>query len=141
MRQTLTFMLVVAVLALGSTTAQARVAYADSDIFSIDTITSAADPSISLPKATRLASIYPNPFNPSTTITFDLAKDGQVELAIFDVRGRLVSVVESGHMTAGRHQVIWHGQDRDGREVSSDVYFCRLVADSETQTRKLLLIR
>ena len=141
MRQLSTFMLVVAVLALSSATAQGRVAYADSDIFAIDTVTSVDDPSSSLPRATRLASIYPNPFNPSTTIAFDLAKDDQVELAIFDVRGRLVSDVESGFMTAGRHQSIWHGQDRDGRSVPSGTYFCRLVADGVTQTMKLLLAK
>jgi hypothetical protein len=141
MRQMLILMLGAAVLALSSTTAQARVAYADSEIFSIDTITSVDDPASSLPKVTRLATIYPNPFNPSATIAFDLAKDGQVELTIFDVRGRLVSILEAGPMTAGRHQAIWYGQDRHGRSVSSGTYFCRLVAGGQTQTMKLLLAK
>ena len=141
MRQLITFLLVFAMLSVGSNTSQARVAYADSEIFAIDTVTSVDDPASSLPKATRLASIYPNPFNPATTIAFDLATDSQVELAIFDVRGRLVQVVESGPRTAGRHQAIWHGTDRDGRGVSSGTYFCRLVVGGETQTMKILLAK
>jgi len=141
MRQLLVFMLVGAALTLGTTTAQARVASADSDVFAIDTMTSVDDPSSDLPRATRLASIYPNPFNPSTTIAFDLAQDGRVELAIFDVRGRLVSIVESGPMQAGQHQTIWHGQDRGGRSVPSGTYFCRYIAGGQSQTMKLLLAK
>lgn len=141
MRQMLFFMLVVAVVVVGSNTSQARVSYADSDIFTIDTVTSVDDPTSSLPQVTKLAVIYPNPFNPSAAIAFDLASDSQVELAIFDVRGRLVQVVESGPRTAGRHQAIWHGTDRDGRGVPSSTYFCRLVAGKHTQTMKLLLAK
>ena len=141
MRQPLTLLLIGAMLTAGSATSQARVAYADSYIFAIDTVTSVGDPVGGLPAATRLALIYPNPFNPSTTVAFDLAGDGQVELAVFDVRGRLVSVVASGPMSAGRHQAIWHGQDRDGRSVPSGTYFCRLMAGGETQTMKLLLAK
>ena len=141
MRHLSTFLLVVAALSWGSMPAQGRVAYADSDIFSIDTITSVDDPSINLPRVTAFSAIYPNPFNPSTTIVFDLAHDGPVELAIFDVRGRLVSRLESRLMTAGRHQTIWHGQGRDGRAVPSGTYFCRLVAGKETRTMKLMLAK
>ena len=141
MRPMLSFLLAVTLLVMGSATSQARVAYADSEIFTIDTLTAVDDPSGSLPQATRLASIYPNPFNPATTIAFDLAKDSHVELAIFDVRGRLVAIVASGPMTAGRHQAIWYGTDRDGRGVSSGTYFCRHVAGGETQTMKLLLAK
>lgn len=141
MRQFLSFLLIIAVLALGGSTSHARIAYADSDVFAIDTITSVDDPASGPPMATRLASIFPNPFNPSTTIVFDLASDGQMELAIFDVRGRLVNSIESGSMTAGRHQAVWHGQDRAGRGVSSGTYFCRLVAGNETQIMKLLLAK
>jgi hypothetical protein len=128
MRRMIAFMLVVAVLTVGSNSSQARIAHADSEILAIDTVTSVDDAASCLPQTTRLASIYPNPFNPSATIAFDLAKDGQVELAIFDVRGRLVSIVESGNMAAGWHQAVWHGQDRDGRSVPSGTYVCRLIA-------------
>lgn len=79
MRQMLILMLVVALLAMGSTSTEARVAYADSEIFAIDTVTAVDDPASSLPKATRLASIYPNPFNASAAIVFDLVTDSWVE--------------------------------------------------------------
>lgn len=141
MRWLLTFVLAVAVLATGTVTSQARVAHADSDVLAIDTMTSVDDPDADLPGITRLSGIYPNPFNPSTTIAFDLASDGRVELAIYDVRGRLVSVVDSGYRTAGRHQAIWNGQDRDGRAVASGTYFCRFAADGITKTVKLLLAK
>lgn len=141
MRILTAFLAVLAVLLMSAAAAQARIAYADSDLFAIDTLTSAGDTAGGLPLATRIASVYPNPFNPSTTIALDLAADGPVKLEIFDVRGRLVKIVGSGTMAAGRHHLVWDGTGRDGRGVPSGTYFCRLVAGQTTQTMKLLLAK
>ena len=137
------FVLLVAAcsLLLGVATARATVAYADSDVFFLDAITGVDDPADRLPAMTRLASIQPNPFNPSTTIAFELAADGPLELAIFDLRGRLVTVLVSGSGTAGRHRADWNGLDRQGRIVPSGAYICRLVCGGQAQTMKLLLAR
>lgn len=141
MRSWIMPLLVLAALVMGSNSSQAEFAYADSDSIAIDTVTPVDDPAATVPRATRLAGIYPNPFNPATTIAFDLATDSQVELAIFDVRGGLVQIVESRPYAAGRHQAIWNGTDRDGRGLPSGTYFCRFVAGKHTQTMKLLLTK
>lgn len=74
----------------------------------------------------RFDSIVPNPFNPSTKISFSVPISGKIELAIFDSRGRRVNTLVSGPMEAGDHSVVWTGQDTDGSPVSSGVYYVRL---------------
>ena len=66
------------------------------------------------PKATALASIYPNPFNPTTKIAFDLSAKGHVELAIYDVSGRTVAVLVDRELEAGRHEAFWNGKTAGG---------------------------
>ncbi len=90
---------------------------------------------------TGFVSLYPNPFNPTTHVTFDLAKTGPVEVGIYDVRGQLVQKLVSGTMNSGRYDLVWQGRDDAGRAVASGVYFCRLAADGDTQTRKMILAR
>lgn len=128
-------------LATGSTITQARISYADSDLFAIDTVTSVDDPVPGLGGTTRLLSVHPNPFNPETKISFYLADEGRVDLTVYDVHGRLVTVVESGKLAAGRHEVAWDGTGRGGRAVSSGIYYCRLVAGDHRRTLNLMLIR
>jgi hypothetical protein len=84
----------------------------------------------------------PNPFNPVTTIHFDLAQDGPVTLRIYDVAGRLVRTLVDGPMSAGfAHQVPWNGLDDAGGRVSSGIYFTRLVAGDVTATRRMLVMK
>jgi hypothetical protein len=90
---------------------------------------------------TGFVSLYPNPFNPTTRVTFDLAKAGPVEVGIYDVRGQLVQKLVSGTMNSGRHGLVWQGRDDAGRAVASGVYFCRLTADGTTQSRKMILAK
>jgi flagellar hook assembly protein FlgD len=94
-----------------------------------------------LPPATILAAIYPNPFNPRTVIAFELAETGPIELAIYDLGGRRVRIMESGTQSAGRHESTWDGQDNAGRAVPTGTYFCRLSTAQGSQTRKLTLAR
>jgi hypothetical protein len=132
--------LVVALLLLLGTSAQARVSHGYSNIFSLDTVTAVSDQN-GPPQANTITSIYPNPFNPHTTIAFALAESGPVELAIFDLRGRPVRVVESGPLPIGSHQVTWDGQDDEDRAVPTGTYFCRLSTPQGSQTKKLTLAR
>jgi flagellar hook assembly protein FlgD len=122
-------------------TAEARVSHGYSGIFSLDTVTAAGDDANSPPQATTLAAIYPNPFNPRTTIGYDLAEASAVKLAIYDVRGMQVRVVEAGNRPSGRHQATWDGQDDKGRAVPTGTYFCRLSTAQGSHTRKLTLAR
>jgi flagellar hook assembly protein FlgD len=93
------------------------------------------------PTALTLGQNYPNPFNPSTTIAFDLPQRGELQLEVFDVRGRVVRTLMSGVQTQGPHTVHWDGRDDNGRGVASGVYFYRLTTPSGTQTRKMHLVR
>ncbi|MCP4293742.1 MAG: S8 family serine peptidase [bacterium] len=94
-----------------------------------------------LPAVTRLNPNVPNPFNPMTKISFDLAHNGSVRLGIFNLRGHLVRHLISEEMVAGRHTVRWDGRDDGGRSVSSGVYLYRLESGADIQERKMLLVR
>ncbi|MFQ5599308.1 MAG: FlgD immunoglobulin-like domain containing protein, partial [Candidatus Krumholzibacteriia bacterium] len=94
-----------------------------------------------VPRATRLHQNAPNPFNPTTEIRFDLARDGRVALRIYDVAGRRVRTLVDGQMPPGFHASAWDGLDEAGRRVSSGVYFYRLEAGDVTATRKLVVMK
>jgi serine protease len=91
--------------------------------------------------ATRLVSNVPNPFNPQTTVNFDLASPGPVVLAVYDVRGSRVIELLRESLPAGRHQVIWNGLDDQGHAVGSGLYFCRLQAGGRQEMMKMMLVR
>jgi len=92
-------------------------------------------------ESTGLKGIYPNPFNPRTTIEFNLASAGNVTLRIFDAAGRHVRTLQDGSMNAGLHQVEWNGTDNTGRGMATGVYFARLEAGEYRVTQKMVLIK
>jgi hypothetical protein len=84
----------------------------------------------------------PNPFNPSTTISFYLPKESVVSLEVYDISGRLVSRLIGGERrSAGTYNVEWNGREARGVAVSSGVYLYRLSAGKETVSRKMVLLR
>jgi len=90
----------------------------------------------------HLAQNFPNPFNPSTTIGYDLAQPSTVQLTVFDVTGRVVRRLQTGTwQAAGIHQAVWNGRDERGRGVASGVYFYRLDAGGESSTRRMVLMK
>ena len=95
--------------------------------------------------AIRLLPNAPNPFNPSTLITFDLPADRtgptQVSLRIFDLTGRLVRVLMEETVNADRHTVRWDGRNDRGNGVSSGVYVYRLAAGGQMQSRTMTLVK
>ena len=93
------------------------------------------------PRAVVLDQNYPNPFNPSTTIRFDLPRGGDVKLAVYDARGRLVRRLVDGRLGAGPQAVLWDGTDEGGRDAASGVYLYRLEAGDIVQQRKMTLIK
>ncbi len=88
-----------------------------------------------------VASCHPNPFNPSTTVRFELPTAGRVRLAVYDVSGARVTALLNEHLEAGVHEVSWHGRDDAGREMPSGVYHYRLQQGEARATGKMTLIR
>lgn len=92
----------------------------------------------------ELSQNYPNPFNPTTTISYQLAKSGEVTLKIFNIAGQEVNLLERGFKQAGNHQVSWDGKDSGGNSVASGVYFYQLTVHAEenlTLTRKMMFLK
>jgi len=83
----------------------------------------------------------PNPFNPATTISYDLRTAVQVDLRVFDLAGHLVRTLVRDSQAMGPHQVIWQGRDQAGRTVAAGVYFYRLQTGVDVQTRRMLLAK
>ena len=97
---------------------------------------------VDLPSSQMLtASNYPNPFNPSTVIAFDMPGAGHLKVQVFDVAGRLVSTLKDEQVPAGPGQVTWAGRDGRGAEVSSGVYFYRVEGAGQTLVQKMALIK
>jgi flagellar hook assembly protein FlgD len=90
---------------------------------------------------TRVSEIYPNPFNPQTTIKYDLARQGHVSVAVFDLAGRLVHQLLDESVAPGHHEVTWRGRDSRGRTAAAGVYFVRLKTADTTDTRRMTLVK
>jgi hypothetical protein len=98
-------------------------------------------PVVPLPNQVRLLPAAPNPFNPSTTIRFELPSSGEIRLNVYSISGRLVRNLASGTWPAGYHRVTWKGQDERGHRVSSGVYLYELVYEGHRDVRKMLLVK
>ena len=95
-----------------------------------------------VPTRAALLGAVPNPFNPQTTIAFDLPRQTAVSLRVFDVSGRLVRVLLDGEIvTEGRHETVWNGCDDSGRRVASGTYFYRLEAVEYSETKRMSLVK
>jgi hypothetical protein len=93
-----------------------------------------------VPEDTRLYANYPNPFNPRTTISFDLAESAVVELRIFNLRGQLIRTIFHDMLDAGNYRFVWDGRDSQNRKVSSGLYFYQLRCPGINLRRKMMLI-
>jgi flagellar hook assembly protein FlgD len=105
-----------------------------------DASTPVEDPQL-LPVRLVLGENYPNPFNPKTTVHFDLPQSGRVDLAVFDLNGRRVATLVNDQLAAGRHTASWLGQDDTGRRVASGTYVYRLQANGEVLTGKMMMVK
>ena len=84
---------------------------------------------------------YPNPFNATTEIQYELSRHGHVTLTVYDIRGRVIQTLVDGYMLPGVNCVTWDGRNDAGNDVVSGVYLVRLVADQVTKTQKMVLQR
>lgn len=103
-------------------------------------VTSVDDPSVPA-VATKLLGNHPNPFNPSTAISFSVKETAVVNIAIYNARGQLVRHLLNDTKTAGVHSIIWDGRDDDGREMSSGIYYFRMHSGKYSSTRKMLMLK
>lgn len=93
-------------------------------------------PMLAVPESFALHQNHPNPFNPSTMITYDLPEAGQVNIVVYDMVGKIVGTLVDGHLPAGQHTVQWNAGS-----LASGMYLCRLQAGTFVETKKLLLVR
>jgi hypothetical protein len=106
------------------------------------TATGVGGNSSDVPARAALYQNTPNPFNPSTTIRYDVPAGGAyVELAVFDVAGRLVTKLAEGFQTPGTRTVVWDGRNYRGQQVATGVYFYCLRAGAFVSNRKMVLLK
>ncbi len=98
------------------------------------------DEEIEQPELITLSN-FPNPFNPSTTIRFDLPKDSDVTLSIYNIKGQKVKSLVNEKLEMGRYNIRWDGDDATGKQMSSGVYLYRLEAGGHTKVKKMLLLK
>jgi hypothetical protein len=101
----------------------------------------ALDEEVSIPGEFALHPNFPNPFNPTTMIAYDLPDAADVQLDIYDLMGRNINRVVNQNQSAGRHFVTWNANDYLGNQVSAGVYLYRLQAGNKIVTRKMILMK
>jgi hypothetical protein len=94
-----------------------------------------------LPSVYGLSQNYPNTFNPSTQIAYQLPQAGHVSLKIYNIKGELVCTLVNQYKEAGHHTVIWDGKNENGEEVASGVYFYRMVSNDFKATKKMIMLK
>lgn len=95
-----------------------------------------------LPLVFGLMQNSPNPFNPMTTLSYDVpSTGGEVDITVYNTLGRRVTTLVSGHHDAGTYLITWNGRDEADRKLASGLYFARMVAPGFASTRKMLLLK
>ena len=102
----------------------------------LETIAVSMNIDVALPTKTALNTSYPNPFNPSTTINYDLSSESLVNISVYDALGRLVTELVNDVQPSGANHISWNAADQ-----ASGAYFVRMTAGSYTSTQKLMLVK
>jgi hypothetical protein len=89
----------------------------------------------------KLYSNYPNPFNPTTTISFSVPREEDIELTIYNIKGQKVKTLYSGIAEEGKHSMIWNGKNTNNKSVSSGIYFYKLKTNNKVLTCKMLMMK
>jgi hypothetical protein len=106
-----------------------------------NTVTISVDFEEQLPMEFRLYQNYPNPFNPTTMINYQLARNSEVKLSIYNTNGQLVRRLVDEFQSAGNQSVVWDGLDAQGRKAASGMYVYRLTAGKFLTAKKMLLLQ
>ena len=94
-----------------------------------------------LPITYNLYNAYPNPFNPLTTIRYDVPKDELVNITIYDIMGRIIKTMVNTEITAGYKSIIWNATNDTGSPVSAGLYFYMIQAGEFRQVKKMILLK
>lgn len=94
-----------------------------------------------IPDEFRLYANYPNPFNPITTIRYDLPEATDIKLTVYHINGQKVSTLIDAHQSAGQKSFIWDGRNDAGQRVSSGTYICKIYAGHFSHSIKMLLMK
>ncbi len=95
----------------------------------------------SLPSAFALGNNYPNPFNPTTTISYSVPVAADINISVFNVIGQHVTTLASGRHDAGMYEVVWDGTSTSGTTVSSGVYFYKMTGTDKPETKKMMFLK
>jgi len=99
------------------------------------------DDDIETPIVAKLIGIYPNPFNPSTTISFYATKTESAQITIFNQKGQVVRTWDIDSREDGIKHILWDGMDQNGKPVSSGVYYCQMISGKYSSSRKMVLMK
>jgi hypothetical protein len=110
-------------------------------IYRFPSLSSSVEKSDQIARSFFLLPNYPNPFNPSTNIAYQLDTETEYELAIIDMTGRLVRLLESGHKAPGVYTSVWNGRNDNGKLVGSGVYTISLKSGNREVLRKVTLLK
>jgi flagellar hook assembly protein FlgD len=94
-----------------------------------------------IPTGFELSYAYPNPFNPSTEIVYSVRESGMVDLVVYDILGRRISMLASGYHEPNRYRVVWNGTDEKGFKVPAGVYFYRMSTETFSDVKKFILLK
>ncbi len=95
-----------------------------------------------IPDVYRLSIVnYPNPFNPSTTISYSIPNDGKVDITFYNIKGQKVKTLINGEQQAGAYKMVWNGDDSSGKNVSSGIYFYKLSVGNKMIIKKMILLK
>ena len=109
--------------------------------FKIDTTTGIVNLDPNIPNKFSLYQNYPNPFNPSTLIKYNIPRQGDVKLIIYNSLGQTVKILVNGMQSSGLHSLYWNGTNESEQKVSSGIYFYRLSAGNFSEIKKMVLIK
>ena len=94
-----------------------------------------------IPTTTSLSNVYPNPFNPSTTIDYTLSVNSDVNLSIYDMQGRMVRSLVSGNQDAGTYNVVWNGLNDNSEQSASGIYLVMMEANGNIYQQSITLLK
>ena len=94
-----------------------------------------------IPQDILLITNHPNPFNPSTTISFTISESGETNLSIYNISGQKIRELLDSHLPAGSNSILWDGRDDNGAPVSSGIYFVLLVSGTKQAVQKMMLMK
>ena len=120
---------------------QDNICYFDNISFSPSNSVGVDNRSETFPQGFALEQNFPNPFNPSTTIDYELPENGLVNITIYDITGRHISTLVSSHQNAGYKSTQWNATNDSGEPVVAGLYLYRIEADNFVQTKKMILLK